>query len=103
MPTFYEEFGRRVARRRAILRLKQREVGQAIGSHRAHVSGLEHGRQRMMDLAQLMALAQVLQTSSDYLLQLVDEDPGVIPPWLCPGEAFGLHSSSPPLHTATPL
>ena len=87
MPTFYEEFGRRVARRRAILRLKQREVGQAIGSQRAQVSGLEHGHQRLMDLAQLQALAQVLQTSSDYLLQLVEEDPGAIPPWLCPGGA----------------
>jgi len=78
-PTFYEEFGRRVARRRAMLRLKQREVGAAIGVARSHVSALEHGRQHLMDLAALRALAQVLQTSSDYLVQVVDQDPGVIP------------------------
>ncbi len=84
--TFFEEFGRRVARRRHILRLKQHEVAAAIGTQRSHVSALEHGRQVMMRLDQLMALAQKLRTSSDYLLQLVDVDPGEVPPLPCPAE-----------------
>src|SRR5438067_1954633 len=87
-PTFYEEFGRRVARRRHIMRLKQHEVGAAIGTQRSHVSALEHGRQHMMHLEQLQALAHVLRTSSDYLLQLVEVDPGEVPPRPCPGERF---------------
>jgi transcriptional regulator with XRE-family HTH domain len=102
MPTFYEEFGRRMARRRYILRLKQHEVGAAIGTQRSHVSALEHGRQHMMHLAQLQALAQVLRTSSDYLLQLVDDDPGIVPPRPCPAEEATAVESAPPL-PATPI
>jgi hypothetical protein len=34
----------------------------------------------MMRLDQLAALAQVLQTSSDYLLLIVEADPGSVPP-----------------------
>jgi transcriptional regulator with XRE-family HTH domain len=83
MPTFYEEFGRRVARRRAIMRLRQHEVARAIGWQRSHVSALEHGHVTMMRLDQVAALAQVLQTSSDYLLQLVAVDPGPVPDTAC--------------------
>jgi transcriptional regulator with XRE-family HTH domain len=80
MRTFYEEFGRRVARRRHILRLTQQTIAQALKTQRSHVSALEHGRQVMMRLDQLAALAQVLQTSSDYLLLIVETDPGSVPP-----------------------
>jgi transcriptional regulator with XRE-family HTH domain len=102
MPTFSEEFGRRVARRRHILRLKQYEVAAAIGSQRSYISAIEHGRTQMLHLEQLRALSQILQTSSDYLLQLTDEDPGVIPPWLCPGKALSLASVPLSLHTTAP-
>ena len=87
-PIFFEEFGRRCTRRRHILRLTQREVAAAIGTQRSHVSALEHGRQVMMRLDQLMTLARTLKTSSDYLLQVVDVDPGEVPPRLCPGRAL---------------
>jgi transcriptional regulator with XRE-family HTH domain len=76
---FYTEFGRRVARRRAILRLKQHQVAAQVGMQRSQVASLEHGRQQLVHLHHVQALAQVLQTSSDYLLQLVEADPGPIP------------------------
>ena len=102
MPSFYEEFGRRCTRRRHLLRLKQYEVAEAIGTQRSYVSALEHGRQQMMHLARVMALAKALQTSSDYLLQLTDEDPGVIPPTVCPAERPGLRSTTALLATLIP-
>jgi transcriptional regulator with XRE-family HTH domain len=92
--SFYAEFGRRMARRRSILRLKQREVGAAIGVHPSHVSALEHGRQRMMYLHQMQALARILETSSDYLLQLTDADPGTIPDRRSPAEQHAMHSTT---------
>ena len=94
---FCAEFGRRVQRRRRILGLKQGEVAQHVGVHRSHITQLEGGGYQSMKFEQLARLAEILETSTDYLLQRTEEDPGVIPPWLCPGEASCLHSSSPPL------
>jgi DNA-binding XRE family transcriptional regulator len=103
MPSpFFEEFGRRMARRRHILRLKQHEVGEKIGMQRSHISSLEHGRQHMMRLDQVAALARVLRTSSDYLLQLVDVDPGEVPPLPCPGKGRCLDGRTPSPVTTLP-
>ena len=101
-PTFFEEFGRRCARRRHILRLKQYEVATAIGTQRSHVSALEHGRQVMMRLDQLQALARSLGTSSDYLLQLTDTDPGPVPDRRSPGEELSFACVTLPPVTTIP-
>ena len=73
------EFGRRAARRRRILGPTQQVVSTQVDMPRSQLSQLERGVYRAMQFAQLAALAQVLQTSSDYLLQLVDTDPGPVP------------------------
>jgi len=41
---------------------------------------LELGGHQLMRLEQLATLAKVLETSTDYLLQLVEQDPGEVPP-----------------------
>jgi transcriptional regulator with XRE-family HTH domain len=76
---FCTEFGRRVARRRRILGLTQVQVAARLGLKRSHVSQLEQGKYRSMQLAHLAALADVLQTSADYLLQRIHLDPGPVP------------------------
>jgi len=73
------EFGRRAARRRRILGLTQLAVSTQVGMARSHLSHLSRGVYRAIQCTHLAALAQVLQTSSDYLLQLVDRDPGPVP------------------------
>jgi len=73
------EFGRRAARRRRILGLTQQTVSTQVGMARSHLAQLERGVYHGIQFAHLAALAQVLQTSSDYLLQLVDHDPGPVP------------------------
>ena len=82
---FYREVGRRLARRRRLVGLRQRDVAQMLGWQRAHLSGWERGKYQAMKLAQLVQLADVLQTSVDYLLARVEDDPGAIPPWPCSG------------------
>src|SRR5262245_10958571 len=100
---FCTEFGRRVARRRRILNLTQQAVGERIGLQRAHISQLEQGKYRSMQLERLAALAGVLETSTDYLLQRVLDDPWTIPPRPRPGAALSLDGMPLPLTTTTPL
>jgi len=76
---FCTEFGRRVARRRRMLNLTQQAVGARLGLKRSHISQLELGKYRSMQLEHVAVLARTLQTSTDYLLQLVDADPGPVP------------------------
>ena len=89
---FTVEFGRRMARRRRILGLKQAQIAAHVGVHRSHITQLEGGVYQSMRLEQLARLATILQTSSDYLLQLTEEDPGVIPPRPSLGEQSSLDS-----------
>ncbi len=77
---FTVEFGRRVARRRRILGLKQWQIAEQVGTNRSHMTQLELGGHQLMRLEQLATLAKVLETSTDYLLQLVEQDPGEVPP-----------------------
>jgi DNA-binding XRE family transcriptional regulator len=93
---FSTEFGRRVARRRRILGLTQRQVAAHVGVHRSHITQIEGGVYKSMRLEQLALLADVLQTSTDYLLQRTADDPGVIPPIRSPGEASCPRSSTLP-------
>jgi len=83
---FLQEFTRRIHRRRRVLNLTQAEVGALIGMSRSQYARLESGRYARMQLRQLKYLGDVLQTSLDYLLLRLDDDPGVIPPSRCPGE-----------------
>ena len=99
---FCTEFGRRVARRRRILNLTQQAVGERIGLQRAHISQLEQGRYRSMQLERLAMLATVLETSLDYLLQRVVDDPGTVPPLRGPGGELRLDGTTHPLPTPIP-
>jgi transcriptional regulator with XRE-family HTH domain len=78
-PPIWVEFGRRAARRRRILGLTQQVVSTQVGMPRSQLSQLERGVYHGMQFVHLAALARILQTSSDYLLQLVDADPGPVP------------------------
>jgi transcriptional regulator with XRE-family HTH domain len=97
---FVREFARRMRRRRRLLNLTQEEVAGKIQMSRAQYARLESARYARMQLRQLAALARVLGTSTDYLLQLVQDDPGVIPPLGRPGEGSSL-DSSPLSYTTT--
>jgi transcriptional regulator with XRE-family HTH domain len=85
---FTAEFGRRVARRRRIVGLKQWQIAAQVGVHRSHITQLEKGTYKSIQLEQFAKLADVLQTSADYLLQLTDTDPGPVPDRTSPGEAL---------------
>lgn len=84
---FIREFIRRIRRRRLIMDLTQAQVADGVGMSRGQYAALENGRHARMQLVQIKALAKVLGTSTDYLLQATEEDPGVIPPALSPGAA----------------
>jgi transcriptional regulator with XRE-family HTH domain len=99
---FTVEFGRRVARRRRILGLKQWQIAELLGVRRSHITQLERGAHQLMRLDQLARLADVLETSADYLLQRTADDPGVIPPRPCPGEGYSLASIPLPPVTSLP-
>jgi transcriptional regulator with XRE-family HTH domain len=95
------EVGRRMARRRRLLGLSQRRVADLVGIKPAHLSQLEAGRFASMKFRHLNRLAYVLKTSLDYLLCVVDDDPGEIPPRRCSGEGLTLHRV-PPLPVDAP-
>ena len=85
---FMVEVGRRIRRRRDDLQLYQADVARRIGMTAGQLSNLESGRHARMQLRQLRALALVLETTVDYLLQL-SEERGPIPPRRCPGAQLG--------------
>ncbi|HSX82986.1 MAG TPA: helix-turn-helix domain-containing protein [Candidatus Saccharimonadia bacterium] len=82
---FTAEFGRRVARRRRIVGLKQWQIAEHVGVHRSHITQLEKGTYKSIQLEQFAKLADVLQTSADYLLQRIEHDPGPVPDRRSPG------------------
>jgi transcriptional regulator with XRE-family HTH domain len=84
-PTFAENFGYRVMRRRLAVAKTQREVCAAIGMATSQYSGLEAGKQKTMQLEQLVLLARALLTTTDFLLGLSSEA-GPVPPRHCLGE-----------------
>ena len=100
-PTFPERFGHRVRRRRQVKGLTQKAVADAIAMAPSNYSRLEKGEYQSIQLEQLYRLAKVLDTTTDYLLTLSD-DQGTIPPDLCPGEGPCRESSSPLLTTTIP-
>ena len=102
---YYREVGRRIARRRRILNLPQREVGARLGGlRRSYISELESGRYQSMKLEQLVALARVLETDVNYLVGYTDEDPGTVPPMRCLGVGVACrYALSPTPACTTPL
>jgi transcriptional regulator with XRE-family HTH domain len=99
-PTFPERFGHRVRRRRQVKGLTQKAVADAIRMPPSNYSRLEKGEYQSIQLVQLYQLAQVLETTTDYLMTLSD-DQGAIPPDLCPGKGHAVESPSPSLTTTT--
>ena len=83
-------FGERLRRRRMMLGWNQQQLAEQLHWQAATISRYERGRyQSTMSFDRLRHLADVLQTSIDYLLGR-SEDPGPIPPPGCPGERLSL-------------
>ncbi len=77
--TEQEMFGERLRRRRMALGLNQQQLAERLGWQGATISRYEKGRYHStMSFTRLRLLAQVLSTSTDYLLGLTN-DPGPIP------------------------
>lgn len=91
---WYEEFARRVRRRRQACGRTQKAVAVEIAMHPPQYSRFESGAARLVDLAQIPKLAQALSTSADYLFGL-SEDAGPIPPELRQEEALTLAGTTP--------
>ena len=73
-----KEFGRRVRRRRMALGMIQKALAETTGFQSSQISRLEKGEYVSMKFAQLVTLADALETSVDYLLGR-DDDPGEVP------------------------
>ena len=65
-------FGCRIRELRKKRRLKQSEVGEAVGLSQKAISTIEGG-QRTTSLGKLVLLAKFFNVSTDYLLGLKDE------------------------------
>lgn len=69
----YTEVGRRMAKRRKELSLKQREVCEMVDANYKYISNLETGRS-VPSLEMIMKLCEALDTTPDYLLLGTDSD-----------------------------
>lgn len=95
-------FGTRLRRRRMMLGWNQQQLAERLGWNAATISRYERGRyQSTMSFARLRHLADILQTSIDYLLGRSD-DPGPIPPLPCPREGPSLVGAAPLVTTIIP-
>ncbi len=70
----YKEVGRRMAKRRKELGLKQYEVCELINVNYKYISNLETGRS-VPSLEVIMNLCEALQTTPDYLLLGAENSP----------------------------
>ena len=69
--------GNRISSMRGFLRMKQDDLGKALGVTKQTISGYERGR-RMPDALAIAKMCSIFGCSADYLLGLVDS----------PGEVF---------------
>ena len=69
----YTEVGRRMAKRRKELSLKQREVCEMVDANYKYVSNLETGRS-VPSLEMVMKLCKALDTTPNYLLLGTDSE-----------------------------
>lgn len=62
------EVGRRIAKRRREMNIKQNVLAAKLGYHKNHLSGIEHGKiSPSLDL--FVAICKELDVSPDYLLE----------------------------------
>jgi transcriptional regulator with XRE-family HTH domain len=73
------KIGYRVRRRRMALGWNQTELASRMHMPQGHISRLERGKYAAVNPEKLRTLAQILSTTTDYLLGLSD-DPGAIEP-----------------------
>jgi transcriptional regulator with XRE-family HTH domain len=73
------QIGYRVRRRRMALGWSQTQLAACMHMPQGHISRLELGKYAAVNPEKLVTLAQVLSTTTDYLLGL-SEDPGAIEP-----------------------
>jgi transcriptional regulator with XRE-family HTH domain len=71
--------GRRIRRKRMMLGMMQIELAEKIGMPQEHISRLERGQFVAINPEKLVAIAETLKTSTDFLLGLSD-DPGEVEP-----------------------
>jgi transcriptional regulator with XRE-family HTH domain len=91
----HDIFGQRIRRRRLMLGWNQQTLAETLGWQAATISRYERGHyQHNMSFDRLRHLADVLQTSIDYLLGR-SNDPGPIPPLACLREERPLLGDSP--------
>ena len=100
--SYTQEVGRRLTRRRRLLGLRQLDIANSVGLSRGHVSQLELGHIHTARLLHIALLAEVLGTSTDYLLCVSDTDPGLIPPSIRLMVAYCDVSTAPPSVSALP-
>jgi transcriptional regulator with XRE-family HTH domain len=98
----HDIFGQRIRRRRLMLGWNQQTLAETLGWQAATISRYERGQyQHNMSFDRLRHLADVLQTSIDYLLGRSD-DPGPIPHPGRSGEEPSL-DGTPPLPALAPF
>jgi len=67
-----ESFGERVLAIRTERGWTRRELARRSGLHEVHLSKVETGERKRLEADTVIALAQALQVSTDYLLGLTD-------------------------------
>ncbi len=77
--TLQAEIGYRVKRRRMALGWSQTQLAERMHMPQGHISRLERGKYAAVNPEKLVTLAQMLSTTTDYLLGL-SKDPGAIEP-----------------------
>ena len=92
-PAIQREFGRRIRRRRMALGMIQRELARRLDMLPTQLSRLEKGEYRAINIAKMIQLADVLHTTTDYLLARSD-DPGPVPNRIAPVEASCLRGQA---------
>lgn len=83
-----EELGRRIAKQRKKLKMKQSQLAEAVGVNSNHISGMEHGKVAL-SLECFVKICDTLKITPDYLLE------GAMHSKQCPAEHYG---PSPPVH-----
>jgi transcriptional regulator with XRE-family HTH domain len=68
-----ESFGERVLAIRTERGWTRRELARRSGLHEVHLSKVETGERKRLEADTIIALAQALQVSTDYLLGLTDD------------------------------
>lgn len=63
----YTVLGKRIAKRRKALHMKQRELAERVNTSNNYLSGIEHGKEKP-NLELLVSLCEAMDVRPDYLL-----------------------------------